>query len=57
MKKSRNGKEWRGAGFFFFLNYFSEKEGFLIVRVEYNLKVSSISSFYFSYFWSNYDER
>jgi len=41
MKKPRNGKGWRGAGFFI-LKYFPEKEGFLIVRVEYNLKVSSI---------------
>jgi len=42
MKKRRNGKEWRGEGFFIVIYYFSEKEGFLIVRVEYNLKVSSI---------------
>jgi len=32
-------------GFLFFINYFSEKEGFLILRVEYNLKVSSIYYF------------
>jgi hypothetical protein len=42
MKKPRNRKEWRGAGYFIFVNYFSEKEGFLILKVEYNLKVSSI---------------
>jgi hypothetical protein len=32
-------------GFFFFINYFPVKEGFLILRVEYNLKVSSIYYF------------
>ena len=29
-------------GLFCFLNYFSEKEGFLRLRVEYNLKVPNI---------------
>jgi len=57
MKKRRNGKEWRGAGFFIVIYYFSEKEGFLIVRVEYNLKVSSIYYFPLSYFWSNHYAR
>jgi len=52
MKKRRNGKEWRGAGFFI-LKYFPEKEGFLIVRVEYNLKVSSIYYFPISYSFPN----
>jgi hypothetical protein len=32
-------------GLFCFLNYFSVKEGFLILKVEYNLKVSSIYYF------------
>jgi len=32
-------------GLFCFLHYFTEKEGFLILRVEYNLKVSS--TYYF----------
>jgi len=29
-------------GFLFFWNYFYKKEGFLILRVEYDLKVSRI---------------
>jgi len=53
MKKPRNGKEWRGAGFFIVIYYFSGKEGFLIVRVEYNLKVSSIYYFPLSYSFPN----
>jgi len=37
---------WHFAeGLFYFLNYFSEKEGFLILRGEYNQKVSS--TYYF----------
>jgi hypothetical protein len=32
-------------GLFLFLKYFTEKEGFLILRVEYDLKVSSIYYF------------
>jgi hypothetical protein len=32
-------------GFLFFINYFPEKEGYLILRVEYNLKVSRIYYF------------
>jgi len=34
---------WRA---FYFLNYFPEKEGFLIERVEYNQKFSSIYYFH-----------
>jgi len=50
-------KSGEGQAFFVFLNYFSKKEGFLIVRVEYNLKVSSIYSFPLSHSWSNHDAR
>jgi hypothetical protein len=32
-------------GLFLILKYFTKKEGFLILRVEYNLKVSSIYYF------------
>jgi hypothetical protein len=53
IKKRRNGKEWRGKGFFIVIYYFSEKEGFLIVKVEYNLKVSSIYYFPLSYSFPN----
>jgi hypothetical protein len=35
------------------MNYLSEKEGFLIVWVEYNLKVSSIYYFHLSYSFPN----
>ena len=56
-KTEKRKRVERGKVFLFSLNYFPEKEGFLILRVEYNLKVSSISSFYFSYSWSNHDAR
>jgi len=32
-------------GLFYFYDFFTEKEGFLIARVEYNLKVSRIYYF------------
>jgi len=41
-KTEKRKRVERGRLFLFSLNYFSGKEGFLIVRVEYNLKVSSI---------------
>jgi len=52
-KTEKRKRVERGRLFLFSLNYFSGKEGFLIVRVEYNLKVSSIYSFLFSYSFPN----
>jgi len=56
-KTEKRKRVERGGLFIFSLNYFSEKEGFLIVRVEYNLKVSSIYYFPLSYSWSNHYAR
>jgi len=52
-EKTEKRKRVERGRLFIVIYYFSGKEGFLIVRVEYNLKVSSIYYFPLSYSFPN----